>query len=98
MIHQHELKANDVHAYTLEIPKEHLSIKADGYICNTEMILNVLIKASLPTHRHLSRELRTMPNASLQFLLEDTICSIRRELPPEPALRLFMLVYVFTKR
>jgi hypothetical protein len=46
MIHHHELKANDVHAYTLETLKEHLSIKADGYICNTEMILNVLIKAS----------------------------------------------------
>jgi putative transposase len=46
MIHQHELKANDVHAYTFETLKEHLKIKADGYICNTEMILNVLIKAS----------------------------------------------------
>jgi putative transposase len=46
MIHQHELKANDVHAYTLETLKEHLHIKADGYICKTEMILNVLIKAS----------------------------------------------------
>jgi hypothetical protein len=41
------------------------------------------VKASLPTHRHLSRLMRTMPNASLQFLLEDTIRSIRRELPPE---------------
>ena len=46
MIHQHELKANDVHAYTLEMPKEHLKVKVDGYICKTDMILNVLIKAS----------------------------------------------------
>ena len=46
MIHQYELKANDVHAYTLETLQEHLKIKADGYICKTEMILNVLIKAS----------------------------------------------------
>ena len=46
MIHQHELKANDVHTYTLETLKEHLNIKVDGYICNTEMILNALIKAS----------------------------------------------------
>ena len=46
MIHQHELKANDVHAYTLETLQEHFRIKADGYICKTEMILNVLIKAS----------------------------------------------------
>jgi hypothetical protein len=45
------------------------------------------VKASLPTHRHLSRLLRTMPNTSPQFLLDDTIRSIRRELngelPPE---------------
>jgi hypothetical protein len=46
MIHQHELKANDVHAYTLEMLKEHLKIKVDGYICKTDMIFNVLIKAS----------------------------------------------------
>lgn len=46
MIPQYELKANDVHAYTLETLKEHLAIQADGYICHTEMILNVLIKAS----------------------------------------------------
>lgn len=46
MIHPYELKANDVHAYTLETLQEHLKIKADGYICKTEMILNVLIKAS----------------------------------------------------
>jgi putative transposase len=46
MIHQHELKANDVHAYTLEMLKEHLKVKVDGYICKTDMIFNVLIKAS----------------------------------------------------
>lgn len=46
MIPEYELKANDVHVYTLETLKEHLPIKADGYVCHTEMILNVLIKAS----------------------------------------------------
>lgn len=46
MIHQYELKAHDVHAYTLERLQEHLKITADGYICKTEMLLNVLIKAS----------------------------------------------------
>lgn len=49
MIHQYELKANDVHAYTLETLKEHVPIEADGYVCHTEMILNVLIKASAET-------------------------------------------------
>ncbi len=46
MIHQYELKAKDVHAYAHEILKEHLKIKADGYICKTGMILDVLINAS----------------------------------------------------
>lgn len=46
MIPEYELKANDVHAYTLETLQEHLAIEADGYVCQTEMILNVLIKAS----------------------------------------------------
>ena len=46
MIHQYELKARDVHAYTAGILKEHLKIEADGYCCNTDMILDILIKAS----------------------------------------------------
>jgi putative transposase len=46
MVPEYELKANDVHAYTLETLQEHLAIEADGYVCHTEMILNVLIKAS----------------------------------------------------
>jgi hypothetical protein len=41
------------------------------------------VKASLPTHRHLSRLLRTIPNDNLQFLLGDTVSAIRRELPTE---------------
>lgn len=41
------------------------------------------VRASLPTHRHLSRLFRTLPNDNLQFLLGDTINSIRRDLPPE---------------
>lgn len=31
------------------------------------------VRASLPSHRHLSRLLRTLPNAALQFLLGDTV-------------------------
>jgi hypothetical protein len=36
--------------------------------------------ASLPTHRHLSRMLRDMPNACLQFLLDETVRQIQIEL------------------
>jgi hypothetical protein len=46
MIHQYELKAEDVRAYTLQTMKEHLAIQAEGYCCTTDMILDVLIKAS----------------------------------------------------
>ena len=46
MIHQHELKAEDVRAYTLRTLKRHLHIAANGYLCTTDMILDVLMKAS----------------------------------------------------
>jgi len=46
MIHPYELKAEDVRAYTLQTMKEHFDIKAEGYCCTTDMILDVLIKAS----------------------------------------------------
>ena len=36
--------------------------------------------ASLPTHRHLSRMLRDLPNACLQFLLDETVYLIQVEL------------------
>ncbi|HET8669799.1 MAG TPA: transposase [Candidatus Saccharimonadales bacterium] len=46
MIHPYELKAEDVRAYTLQTMKERFEIKAEGYCCTTDMILDVLIKAS----------------------------------------------------
>lgn len=41
--------------------------------------------ASLPTHRHFSRVLRTLPNSCLQFLLDGTVHLIRQALPPAEA-------------
>jgi len=38
------------------------------------------VQASLPTHRHLSRLLRSLPNAPLQFLLDETVRLLRDEL------------------
>jgi hypothetical protein len=46
MIHQHELKAEDVRAYALKTLKKHLRIEANGYCCKTDMIYDVLMKAS----------------------------------------------------
>lgn len=46
MIHQHELKAEDVRAFALETVKKHLRIQANGYVCKTDMIYDVLLKAS----------------------------------------------------
>jgi hypothetical protein len=46
MIHQYELKAKDIRAYTIRTLKKHLPIEADGYLCKTDMILDVLVKAS----------------------------------------------------
>ncbi len=46
MIHPFELKAEDIRAYTTNLIKEHLHLNVDGYICTTDMILDVLVKAS----------------------------------------------------
>ncbi len=46
MIHQYELKAEDVRAYTSQTLKTHFEIEAHGYCCTTDMIYDVLLKAS----------------------------------------------------
>lgn len=46
MIHQYELKAEDIRAYTLQTMKEHIEMPAAGYSCTTDMIFDVLMKAS----------------------------------------------------
>ena len=46
MIPQYELRAEDIRRYTIEKMKEHFSVKAHGYCCTTDMILDVLLKAS----------------------------------------------------
>src|SRR5512144_808141 len=46
MIHRHELKSEDVHAFALEIMKKNLQLEANGYVCKTEMLYDVLLKAS----------------------------------------------------
>jgi hypothetical protein len=46
MIHPYELNAKDVHMDTARVLKEHLKIEANGYCCNTDMIMDILIKAS----------------------------------------------------
>ena len=40
------------------------------------------VHASLPTHRHFSRLLRTIPNGTLQFLLDSSVKLIQAELAP----------------
>jgi hypothetical protein len=41
------------------------------------------VDASLPTHRHLSRLMRTVPNIAFQFLLDCTVAQIQAELCTE---------------
>lgn len=43
------------------------------------------VRASLPTHRHLSRLLRTLPNSAVQFLLDSSVNIIQAELASELA-------------
>lgn len=46
MVLQDELTAKDIRHQTMKTLQKHLSIKADGYLCQTEMILDVVLKAS----------------------------------------------------
>ena len=46
MILQEKLTAKDVHHQTMKTLKKHLSIQAEGYRCQTEMMFDVLLKAS----------------------------------------------------
>ena len=41
------------------------------------------VDASLPTHRHFTRMLRTIPNALLQALLDSSVALLRDALPPQ---------------
>ena len=46
MIHQYELKAEEIRTYTRQVMKRHLQIEANGYSCKTDMIFDLLMKAS----------------------------------------------------
>lgn len=46
MIPQYELKAEDIRAYTLKLMKNHVNQDVAGYVCTTDGILDVLLKAS----------------------------------------------------
>jgi len=46
MIAQDELKAKDIRHQTMKTLQNHLAIEAHGYRCQTEMILDVILKAS----------------------------------------------------
>ncbi|MGZ6347250.1 MAG: ISH3 family transposase, partial [Anaerolineales bacterium] len=46
MIPQYELKAEDIRAYTLKLLKDHVNLDVAGYVCTSDGILDVLLKAS----------------------------------------------------
>ena len=46
MIHQYELKAEEICTYTRQVMKQHIQIEANGYSGKTEMIFDLLMKAS----------------------------------------------------
>ena len=46
MIPEYQLKAADVRHQTMKTLTEHISLEANGYRCTTEMVLDVVLKAS----------------------------------------------------
>lgn len=46
MIHNHRLKAEDIRFQTVKTLNKHLCLKVEGYKCDTEMIWDIVLKAS----------------------------------------------------
>jgi hypothetical protein len=46
MIHNHRLKAEDIRFQTVKTLSKHLSLKVEGYKCDTEMVWDIVLKAS----------------------------------------------------
>lgn len=46
MIQQSELTAQDIRETMQSVSQEHLSLEANGYVCTSEMLLDVLMKAA----------------------------------------------------
>lgn len=46
MIHNHRLKAEDIRFQTVKTLSQHLSLKVEGYKCDTEMMWDIVLKAS----------------------------------------------------
>ncbi len=78
-VEQHLMYVADLRAYLVEHPA---LIWVLGFPLkpSTEYPWGFDADASLPTHRHLSRMLRDLPNASLQVLLDETVHLIQSEL------------------
>ncbi len=74
----------DLHAYLIENPAL-VWVLGFPLVRSSAYSWGFDVRTSLPTHRHLSRLLRTIPNATLQSLLDETVRLIRAELPTEMA-------------
>ncbi|MCB0075395.1 MAG: hypothetical protein KDE20_28260, partial [Caldilineaceae bacterium] len=46
MIPQSELTAQDIRETMQAVSQEHLSLEANGYVCTSEMLFDVLMKAA----------------------------------------------------
>lgn len=47
MIPDYELSAEDMRQATMTIIQDHITLSAEGYVCDTAMLVNVLIKAAV---------------------------------------------------
>ncbi len=49
---QYELQAEDIRAYTLKLLKDHVKLEVAGYVCTTDVIPEVLLKAGADHFQH----------------------------------------------
>jgi hypothetical protein len=79
---QHLLHMTDMHRYLAEHPAL-MWVLGFPLTPSRRFSWGFDVEASLPSHRHLSRLLRTVPNVVFQFLLDGTVQQIRAELCTE---------------
>ncbi|MCH7729259.1 MAG: hypothetical protein IH991_22675 [Planctomycetes bacterium] len=46
MIHEYQLKAEDIRQQTMKTVMKHISLEANGYCCTSAMVFDVVLKAS----------------------------------------------------
>jgi len=79
---QHQVYISQLRQYLVEHPAL-VWVLGFPLVSSRQFSWGFDVEASLPTERHFARILRRLPNASLQFLLDETVRLLQAELATE---------------